>query len=202
MKINNARIVIFFSIIMGLSASWYFFSKPDKTPSFIDNAMLGTLINRERNVDIFDQTDDRLRVLYFGYTQCPDVCPTSLAVLAASLKRLPESTLSRLWPVFISLDPKRDDAKIIDTYAKFFHPAIDGGYASNEQIHQLSKIYGVLYQYTALNDSELSYVVDHNSYFYLLTPNGQLLEKVPHTLNQQILIDAFDRQLKAIDLNS
>ncbi|KXF83182.1 SCO family protein [Enterovibrio coralii] len=144
-------------------------------------------------MNLFDANDERVRVVYFGYTHCPDVCPTSLAILAASLKSLPEDTLQAIRPVFITLDPKRDTPDAAKEYAGYFHPMIEGGSGSEDTINALAKKYGVLYQVTELEDSAMEYAVDHSSYFYFLSPEGALLEKVPHTLNPNMVSDAIFR---------
>ncbi len=77
-------------------------------------------------VNIFDTEDTRIRVVYFGFTRCPDVCPTSLAMLSGALNELDDATKAKLRPMFISLDPERDDAKLSAQYAHYFHPMIEG----------------------------------------------------------------------------
>ncbi|WP_338053691.1 SCO family protein [Salinivibrio socompensis] len=114
-------------------------------------------------------------------------------MLSAALKSLPESTQKAVSPVFITLDPKRDTSEKASEYAHFFHPLITGVSGSKAQIDQLAKRYGVLYRITELEDSAMDYAVDHSSFFYFLSPNGELLEKVPHTLNPDMLVAAIQR---------
>ena len=64
----------------------------------------------EQPVEIFDTNDSRIRVVYFGFTRCPDVCPTSLAMLAGALNQIDEATKNKFRPMFVSLDPERDKA--------------------------------------------------------------------------------------------
>jgi len=155
----------------------------------------GLLAGETGNVDLFSPADSRIRVLYFGYTRCPDVCPTSLAMLAAALRQLPSPQLQRLWPVFISLDPERDSATLSAEYAHYFHPALTGLHATPGQLKRLAERYGVIYMKTELKDSELGYTVDHSSYFYFLQPDGTLIEKVPHTLDPGLIVAAAQRLL-------
>ncbi len=129
--------------------------------------------------------DGRLKVLYFGFTQCPDVCPTSLAVLSAALQELDESQLAQIDPVFVSLDPKRDDAKLVDEYSQFFHPKMRGLSLHEGQLKGLSQMLGVYYQYVDMPESKMSYSVDHSSVFYFLDSHGNLLQRVPHTLSPE-----------------
>ncbi|KXI24302.1 SCO family protein [Photobacterium sanguinicancri] len=156
---------------------------------------LKVLHSGKDTIDLFSPTDQRLRIVYFGYTHCPDVCPTSLAVLSAALQSLPQDNLTQLWPVFITLDPERDTPEKSAEYAGYFHATITGVSGSDAQIKALAEKYGVLYMRTEMKDSAMKYSVDHSSYFYLLQPDGTLIEKVPHTLNSAILVDAITRNL-------
>lgn len=139
-------------------------------------------------IDLFDPEDQRIRLVYFGYTQCPDICPTSLAVLSAALKAIPQQQRDKLWPIFISLDPTRDTADKTAQYAAYFDTTITGATGTEEQIKALADTYGVLYIKNKLDNSEIKYVLDHNSYFYFLKPSGELIKKLPHMANPTQLI--------------
>lgn len=156
-------------------------------------ANLGLLQSGSGDIDLFDTDDDRIRIVYFGYTHCPDVCPTSLAIMTAALKTLPDATLEKIRPIFITLDPKRDDGPKAQQYAGYFHPSIEGASTSEQATAALAKKYGVLYQVTQLENSAMEYAVDHSSYFYFLQPDGELIEKVPHTLNPNMVSEPILR---------
>ncbi|GLT13691.1 SCO family protein [Vibrio algivorus] len=145
------------------------------------------------NVDIFSADDPRIRIIYFGFTRCPDVCPTSLAMLAAALKQIEPQYLEDIRPMFITLDPERDSGTDAQKYAHYFHPSIEGYSGSLQDISTLAHQYGVIFQKTELADSALTYTIDHSSYFYFVKPDGSLLKKVPHTLNPQPLILAIQQ---------
>jgi protein SCO1/2 len=144
-------------------------------------------------VAIFDQTDPRTRIVYFGFTRCPDVCPTSLAMLAGALNQIDDETKQTLRPMFISLDPERDAAEASAEYAHYFHPMIEGLSAPLEVTKPLAHKYGVIFRKTELEDSRLGYTLDHSSYFYFLSPDGTLIEKVPHTLTPAPIVEAIKR---------
>jgi len=146
-----------------------------------------------QTLDLFDQTDPRTRIVYFGFTHCPDVCPTSLAMLSAALKQLDTEQRASIRPIFITLDPDRDIAAKAHQYAQYFHPSIEGLAAPIETTRPLAEKYGVVFKRTELKDSQLEYTIDHNSYFYLLEPNGELITKVPHTLNPAPIITAIEQ---------
>ncbi len=129
-------IIFVVAILAGFGArfGWENFKQSDA-----HNPELGVLQTSDGTLNLFDRNDPRTRIVYFGYTHCPDVCPTSLAILSAALKKIPESDLDRFWPVFISLDPARDDGKQSDTYAGYFHPALDGASGTESQTAALAK---------------------------------------------------------------
>jgi len=182
-------IVLITALAIGIGS--YLWFQQAQEPELQANLLAGA----EGPVDLYNPEDPRIRVLYFGYTRCPDVCPTSLAMLAAALKDLPEAQLVQLWPVFISLDPERDSGAQSAQYAHYFHPALTGMSGTPEQIKALAERYGVIYVKTQLDDSALGYAVDHSSYFYFIQPDGTLIEKVPHTLNPAIIVAAMERVL-------
>ncbi|MDN3612124.1 SCO family protein [Vibrio ostreicida] len=144
-----------------------------------------------KSVEIFDKTDPRVRIVYFGFTRCPDVCPTSLAMLAGALNQVNDEVKSAFRPVFISLDPERDAAADSYQYAQYFHPQIEGLSAPLDITTPLAHKYGVIFRKTKLENSELKYTLDHSSYFYFLKPDGTLITKVPHTLTPAPLVEAM-----------
>ncbi|WP_039977961.1 SCO family protein [Vibrio jasicida] len=147
----------------------------------------------DKPVDIFDTSDDRIRIVYFGFTRCPDVCPTSLAMLAGALNQIDDTQKAQLRPMFISLDPERDEADASAKYAHYFHPMIEGLSAPLDVTTPLAHKYGVIFRKTELEGSELKYTLDHSSYFYFLKPDGTLITKVPHTLTPAPIVEAISK---------
>jgi len=150
----------------------------------------------DTEIHIFDVTDNRIRVVYFGYTRCPDVCPTSLAMLSGALSSINEGQLAQLRPMFISIDPERDEANAAHQYAQYFHANIEGFSAPMETTKPVADHYGVIFRKTELEDSAIGYVVDHSSYFYFLKPDGTLITKVAHTMNPSPIVAAIEDVLK------
>jgi protein SCO1/2 len=147
----------------------------------------------DKPVDIFDTSDARIRIVYFGFTRCPDVCPTSLAMLAGALNQIDDAQKAQLRPMFISLDPERDEADASAKYAHYFHPMIEGLSAPLDVTTPLAHKYGVIFRKTELEGSELKYTLDHSSYFYFLKPDGTLITKVPHTLTPAPIVEAISK---------
>ncbi|CED57537.1 putative uncharacterized protein [Aliivibrio wodanis] len=143
------------------------------------------------HLDLFDPNDPRIRIVYFGFTRCPDVCPTSLAMLSGALNQIDQNTLSQFRPVFVTLDPERDSAEHSAEYAHYFHSNIEGSSGSVQTIKTLADRYHVISKKTELEDSALVYTIDHSSYFYFLQPNGTLITKVPHTITPEPIVKAI-----------
>lgn len=179
-------IAILFAFMVGLVANYYVNGPKQTSTSSME------LRDKDNQlVNIFSTKDPRTRIVYFGFTRCPDVCPTSLAMLGVALKQLNNDELSHIRPMFISLDPERDSPQDTQKYAHYFHPNIEGLAGSVEATKALADRYGVVYHKTELEDSALEYTIDHSSYFYFLKPDGTLIKKVPHTLSPEPLVLAI-----------
>jgi len=142
-------------------------------------------------------TDYRGKVvlLYFGYTYCPDVCPTALTATAAALQQLTAAERAKVAALFISVDPERDTPAHLKEYAAFFDPAIVGATGSAEQIAAVARQYGVFYakQKTATAGG---YVVDHTSETYVVGPDGQLASRLPHGASPDRVVAEIRRFIK------
>ena len=122
----------------------------------------------------------KLVLLYFGYTYCPDVCPTSLASTAEGLRQLTPAELAKVAMIFISVDPKRDTPARLKEYAEFFHPSIVGVTGSAEVIAEAAKRYGVFYAEQKVATAGDGYVVDHSSDTFIVAPDGTVVGKIAH----------------------
>ncbi len=111
-------------------------------------------------------------LVYFGYTYCPDVCPTELQAVAAGLDKL-GPLASQVAPLFITIDPERDTPATIGPYVKLFDDRLVGLTGTPEQIAAVAKAYRVYYaKVTPKNGGD--YLMDHSSFLYLMGPDGQL----------------------------
>lgn len=122
-----------------------------------------------------NQLKGRWTILFFGYTHCPDVCPTALAMLENMLTRLNSNPQAAqdLKVVFISIDPNRDTLEILRDYVPYFHKDFLGVTGTSEQIQTLSKQLKVSYHLTSEIDNEGNYDVSHTSAFFLIDPQSR-----------------------------
>lgn len=118
-------------------------------------------------------------IVYFGYTLCPDICPTSLGFLSAALNQLETSELDNIQGIFISVDPDRDKLEHLDNYAKYFHKSLIGATEKKEVIDDIINRYGASYRMVK-TESSLGYLVDHSAAIYFIDKEGKLAKSLPH----------------------
>jgi protein SCO1/2 len=138
----------------------------------------------------------KLVLVYFGYTFCPDICPTSLAATAEGLKLLTPEELGKVAMIFVSVDPKRDTPERLKEYAEFFHPAIVGATGTPEVIAEIAKRYGVFYAEQKVETAGDGYVVDHSSDTFVIAPDGQLVAKIAHATPPDQVVVAIRKHLQ------
>jgi protein SCO1/2 len=138
----------------------------------------------------------KLVLVYFGYTYCPDICPTSLAATAEGLKQLTPEEQARVAMIFISVDPKRDTPERLKEYAEFFHPAIVGVTGTAETIADVARRYGVFYAEQKVETAGGGYVVDHSSDTFVIAPDGQLVAKIAHATPPDQVVVAIRKHLQ------
>ncbi len=116
-------------------------------------------------------------LVYFGYTFCPDVCPTTLNAVADAMDKLGPAA-SHIQPLFITVDPKRDTPAVVKQYAAAFGPRIEGLTGTPEEIAEVAKEYRVYYAEHRTGDGPNDYSMDHSSVLYLMGPNGDFVAPV------------------------
>lgn len=111
-------------------------------------------------------------LIYFGFTYCPAICPTELQKMATVMRGLgPQS--EKVQPLFISVDPERDTPQVLKAYVPMFHPRLVGLTGTPAQIEAVKKHWRV-YSAKVRDPGASDYTVDHSSFIYLMSPDGQL----------------------------
>ena len=118
-------------------------------------------------------------LIYFGYTYCPDVCPTELGTMARAIDLLGVQG-EKVQPLFISVDPERDTVAHLKDYVALFHPRLVGLTGTPEQVRAAAKAYRVYYGKAPAKDGKPDeYLMDHSSFLYLMGPDGRFLGVYP-----------------------
>jgi protein SCO1/2 len=123
----------------------------------------------------------KYRLVYFGYTFCPDVCPVDMQVIGAGLRRFEaedEARAARVQPIFISVDPARDTPGVLRQFVAAFHPRMIGLTGSEAEIAQVAREYRIFYQRGEASAG--GYMVNHTRMAVLYGPEGQPIAIIPH----------------------
>jgi len=117
----------------------------------------------------------KLRIVYFGYTFCPDICPTDLMAITQALDALGPKAAD-IQPIFISIDPERDTS-VMGEYLRAFHPSFIGLTGSPDEIKKVADAYKAFYR--KVDDGRGGYTIDHSGVIYLMGRNGEYLGFMP-----------------------
>ena len=117
---------------------------------------------------------DKYKLIYFGFTYCPAVCPTELQKLSSALKKLGPVSES-IHPVFITVDPERDTVDVMNTYVSHYHPDLIGLTGTPAQIKNVLKSYKI-YAAKVQDEDASDYTMDHSSFIYLMSPDDSLIK--------------------------
>tara|TARA_E500000318_G_scaffold93344_1_gene92391 strand:- start:3649 stop:4245 length:597 start_codon:yes stop_codon:yes gene_type:complete len=121
----------------------------------------------------------KFMLVYFGYSYCPDICPTDLTIMAAALDSLGESA-DRVQPLLISVDPSRDTPEVLREFTDAFHPDIIGLTGREAEVVAAAKAYRVhrrKFQMEGMSGDD--YLVDHSTLTYLMGPDGRFVTMFP-----------------------
>lgn len=154
-----------------------------------------TLVDQDGRTVTDQDFRGRWLLIYFGYTFCPDVCPTSLSVAAGAMDKLSPAERAKLVPAFITVDPGRDTVAVMKDYVAAFHPAMIGLTGSDEQVAGVMKAYKV-YGAKAKGGDAVNYTVDHSSILYLVGPDGRFVQHFPHGTTADELAAGLKKHLK------
>jgi len=136
----------------------------------------------------------KFMLIYFGYTYCPDVCPTTLGLMAQAVDKLSESERDQVVPIFITVDPERDTPAVVKDYAAAFSPRMVGLTGSVAQITEVEKAYKV-YAAKAAGENGGAYSVDHSSIIYLMGPDGRFIAHFAHGVTVDQMVEGLRKQL-------
>jgi protein SCO1/2 len=193
---HRLRPILFLSLAMALSAC----SGATEEPPLKGAAIGGpfALTNQDGRPMTDRDFAGKYRIMYFGFTHCPDVCPTDLAVIGQALRRLEKSDpakAARVVPVFVTVDPERDSPTVLKEYVSAFHPRLVGLTGSPGQVAAMVKSYGA---YGAKDETEAGggYNVNHSRLAELIGPDGLPIALLPYEKGADAVAAELDRWVK------
>ncbi|OPY99315.1 electron transporter SenC [Bradyrhizobium sacchari] len=136
----------------------------------------------------------RLMLIYFGFTYCPDVCPTDLMAIGQALEQLGPDA-DAVQPVFITLDPERDTVAHLAEYVPLFHPRLLGLTGSPAAIEAAAEAYKVYFAKVSIGKEAGDYTVDHTSFIYLMDRDGKYLGFFPPGTSAERMVEIIRPRL-------
>jgi protein SCO1/2 len=133
--------------------------------------------NKDNKFEKFNDYEDKVLLVFFGYTHCPDVCPTTVLDMARVMKGLGDQSKNVL-PIFISVDYDRDDYKKVRDYVDFFDSRIAALTSDKNNIDMLTKYFKTKYEFVDPKDK--GYIVEHSSNIYVLDKKLQVKQIIPN----------------------
>lgn len=173
---------------------------PVEQPPLAGAAMGGafTLTNQDAKRVSDTDFDGRYRLVYFGYTFCPDVCPVDLQVIAQGLRKFEKSDpalAAKVQPIFISVDPERDTPAVLKEYVAAFHPRLVGLTGTPAEIAEVAKHYGVYYM-KEQQPGASGYLMNHSRTATLFGPKGEPIALVPQDEGADAVATELERWVK------
>jgi protein SCO1 len=135
-------------------------------------------------------------LIYFGYSFCPDICPTSLQTMAAAYDLLTADEQAEVQPIFITVDPERDTVAAIADYVALFDDDLIGLTGTLDQVDEASKAYRVYHAKARLEDGSDDYGVDHSSFYYLMGPDGRYVRHFGHDTTEEQMAEGIRAALR------
>lgn len=140
---------------------------------------------------------DKITLVYFGYSFCPDICPTDLQLIGQALDQMTEEERAEAQALFITIDPERDTAQQLAGYVPLFHPQIRGLTGTPEQIDAAAKAYRAYYKKVSAEEAGTSdYLMDHSAFIYLMDRDGNFVRVFGHGVDPAEMVEWF-RKVRA-----
>lgn len=196
----NTKLLLFI-VVLGAILGMVSILQPivDKNPKLIssDKPPGGdfTLNSIDGEVSLSD-FKGKLVFIYFGYTFCPDICPTNLGYLSLAYQKLSEQEKQQVQILLVSVDPERDTVERLKPYTDYFESDMIGLTGSPEYIAEIAKRYGVVYAKVEDSDKPNYYAVDHSAFTYVVDQEGQLQEQLPHATSTELFMQTMNIYLK------
>ncbi len=184
--------------VAGVFALYSMFYRPLPEARFTGEALVGgpfTMVNHRGEAVTEKDFFGRYTLIFFGFTYCPDVCPTELQVMAAALDQM-GPLADKITPIFVSVDPERDTPKILSEYVASFHPRLVGLTGTVQQVKQMAKTYRVYFAKVTDAKKPQDYQIDHTAIIYLMGPDGKFLKHFSYSTDTTALAKSLSALVK------
>jgi cytochrome oxidase Cu insertion factor (SCO1/SenC/PrrC family) len=149
-----------------------------------------TMVNHKGETVTEKSFQGRYMLVFFGFTFCPDICPTTLQVVGSALDQL-GTKADKITPVLVSVDPARDTPEALKNYVENFHPRLVGLTGTPEQLAATAKAFKVFYQKVDNPTRPQDYLMDHSSILYLMGPDGKFVKHFTYTTDAKKLAEGL-----------
>ncbi len=177
-------------------AAYYIANQP-RGPISIGTALVGgpiTLTDHTGRKVTDKDFRGHYMLVFFGYTYCPDLCPTELQVMSAALDKL-GAKADDIQPIFITFDPQRDTPEVLKQYVSNFHPRLVGLTGTPEEIAVAAKAYRVFYNRLENTSGPDTYLMDHSTITYLMDRQGKFLKHFSYSTDAAALAQALEKAI-------
>lgn len=195
MRLYQSVLIGITIIIIGVIAAYLLYGGNGKGVTAIGGQFqLTDHTGQERTSESFH---GQYTLVYFGYTFCPDVCPTGLQVMTLAINQLDDETQDKITPLFITVDPERDTVKQLRSYVSNFHSRLIGLTGTADQIAKAAQAFRVYYSRSKQNSEASSdYLLDHSSIIYLMDAAGTYVTHFTHTTTVGKIVDILNNKLR------
>ncbi len=197
MKTRHAAFLAFVLFAAGFGATYTLLNLPERVESKGTALIGGPFSLVDANGKRVTDRDFRgkLMLVFFGYSHCPDVCPTELQSMTEVMDKL-GSEAAKVAPLFISVDPKRDTPDVLAAYMKNFSPRITGLTGNENEIASAAKAYRVYYRKAGESGGD-DYTVDHSAFVYLMDGEGRYITHFSFNSSPETMLTVIRKQIAA-----
>ena len=193
----NKKIIIAALAVVLLGAAAFAWHRLQPSNIATEKATIGgpfTLTDQNGQVKTDKDYKGQWILVFFGFTHCPDVCPTAIANMDQALKQLgPEA--AKVHPIFITLDPRRDTPAELKSYLANFGPGWTGFTGNTPQIDMVTGEYKVYFAKQSMPESEIGYTINHSGFIYLMGPDGEYRAHFQHSDTPDVIAQGIRQHL-------
>jgi cytochrome oxidase Cu insertion factor (SCO1/SenC/PrrC family) len=195
-KLIFALVVLVIAAVTGFGALWL--TRGPGGPIGTGEALVGgpfTLTNQDGKRVTDQDFRGKYMLIFFGFTYCPDVCPSELQVMSAALDEMGVEG-DKIQPVFITIDPVRDTPEAMKLYVSNFHPRMVGLTGSEADIAAVARAYRVYYAKAKGSENSPDYLMDHSTILYLMGPDGKFVKHFTYGTDVKVLVEGLRENIK------